>query len=391
VCSSDLSDENFLREFDGSATFSFSPGRGFWAISPTSWSVQRNVQTVTLFTDEQVGPNTVLRLRPGWNIISNPFGRDIAWADVQAANGGSLQPIWSFDGSFSEAATFTSAASGEAFYLNNLEGSTDLVLPYPSGGGAATTAASTTTSASSWFSLTATTSGPAQPSTVEFGVSKTALNGVDRLDVIAPPPSFESVSLLVTANDAKAGARQRLLKRSVRAPSADGHAYDLDLRAEPGTIVELSADNLPPSQAVLLVNRANGETVNLKTESSVTWTVQSEATALSLIAGTEAFVKAEQERLLPEELTLWPNYPNPFSRTTTIEYTIPKDANVQLQVYDILGRRVATLVDERQASGLHTVQWNGTGGSGQPLASGIYFGRIIVDGQTATRKMTLVR
>ena len=232
---------------------------------------------------------------------------------------------------------------------------TDLVLPYPSGGGASTAAASTS---SSWFSLTATTTGPAQPSTVEFGISKTALNGVDRLDVIAPPPSFEAVSLLVTANDANAGARQRLLKRSVRAPSADGHAYDLDLRAEPGTIVELSADNVPPSQAVRLVNRANGETVDLKTESSVTWTVQNETTALTLLAGTDDFVKAEQERLLPDDLTLWPNYPNPFSRNTTIEYTIPKDAHVKLQVYDILGRRVATLVDQRHPR--DCIRCNGT-------------------------------
>jgi len=110
-----------------------------------------------------------------------------------------------------------------------------------------------------------------------------------------------------------------------------------------------------------------------------------------MLLGSTAFVESQEQRLVPDELTFWPNYPNPFRGTTTIEYTLPKDAHVTLEVYDILGRRVVTLVDQRKSSGLHTMQWDGTGGAGRPLASGIYFGRIVVDGQTATRKMTIVR
>ena len=387
----DGSDTDFLVRFDNSNTFTFAPGRGFWGIANEPWTVQQDIPTVDLRSRSGELFITV-PVHPGWNIISNPLDRDLRWNAVQAANDGLTQPIWRFDGSFQEVNTFASAQSGEAFYYNNIRGSSFVELPY--GQAASSASLRAEKDAPSYLTLTArVTEGPdlGVSSRIAVGSQRGALGGVDEADVIAPPPSFEAVSLLVTANDANARARQRLLKRSVQAPSADGHAYDLDLRAEPGTLVELRADNLPPSQAVRLVNRANGETVDLNTESSVTWTVQKENTALTLLAGTDAFVKAEQKRLLPDDLTLWPNYPNPFTRSTTIEYTIPKDAHVQLQVYDILGRRVATLVDERQASGLHTVQWNGTGGSGQPLASGIYFGRIIVDGQTATRKMTLVR
>ena len=382
--------QDFLVEFDGSNAFTFQAGRGFWAIANDAWTVEETVATVSLRTSSD-GAFVDIPLSGGWNIISNPLDLDVAWSEVEAANGGALQPIWSFDGSFSEASTFASATSGEAYYFNNTGNLGGLVIPYSAGQQASANASK---DPSAYLALTATLAdGPDAGTTskVEAGVSRDAADGVDAADIIAPPPGFEAVSLLVSSGDAAAGARQRLLKRSVQSPDADGHAYDLDLRAEPGTTVELRASNLPSGQSVRLINRVTGESVDLASQAQTEWTVRSENTALTLLTGTEAFVKSAQERLIPDDLTLWPNYPNPFSSQTTIEYTIPKDAHVQLQVYDILGRRVATLVDQRQRSGLHTVQWNGTGGSGQPLASGIYFGRIIVDGQTATRKMTLVR
>jgi len=88
----------------------------------------------------------------------------------------------------------------------------------------------------------------------------------------------------------------------------------------------------------------------------------------------------------PGELALHPNYPNPFSDATTIRYTLKKAGDVRLTVYDLLGRRVATLADERQPAGLQQMTFRA-----ENLPSGLYFLRLKAGSETRTRKMTIVR
>jgi len=386
----DGSNQDFLVEFDGSSAFDFAPGRGFWAIADSEWSVDREVQTVNLRTGSG-GTFATIPLQQGWNIISNPLDRDVDWSAVQNANTGTIQPIWRFDGSFGQASTFASATGGEAFYFNNSGNLGGLVVPYTTGGRSTTLASAGTDRP--WTTLAARVAGGTSSATsrIEVGASDAAEDSIDPSDVIAPPHTFEALSLLVREEDAEAGPRQRQLKRSVRKDGAAGYAFDLMLHADPGTTVALRLDGTPDAEAVRLVNPATGESTDLLGATETEITVRSDETPLTLLTGSRSFVDAEAQRLVPDELTFWPNYPNPFGGSTTIEYTIPEPSHVTLEVYDILGRRVATLVDQKQRSGLHTMQWDGTGGAGQPLASGIYFGRIRVDGQTATRKLTIVR
>jgi hypothetical protein len=114
-------------------------------------------------------------------------------------------------------------------------------------------------------------------------------------------------------------------------------------------------------------------------------------TALRVLVGDDAFVAAEQENLLPETLRLHPNYPNPFRSATTLTYDLPNASAVRVAVYDVLGRRVQVLVDERKEAGRHTVRWDGRGQSGQSLASGIYFVRLRAEDRQITQRITLVR
>ena len=85
------------------------------------------------------------------------------------------------------------------------------------------------------------------------------------------------------------------------------------------------------------------------------------------------------------------NYPNPFNPSTTIEYEIPEDGLVRLNVFNLLGRRVTTLVQGWQTAGRHQVDWTALSPRGQPLASGVYFYRLEFNGRTVTRKMVLLR
>lgn len=83
-----------------------------------------------------------------------------------------------------------------------------------------------------------------------------------------------------------------------------------------------------------------------------------------------------EERSLPEHYSLEQNYPNPFNPMTTIRFGLPENGYVELVVYDALGRKVKTLVQEVKNAGYHSVSWNATNDSGQHLANGLYLCRI---------------
>jgi hypothetical protein len=86
------------------------------------------------------------------------------------------------------------------------------------------------------------------------------------------------------------------------------------------------------------------------------------------------------------EYALMQNYPNPFNPTTRIEYTVREAGSVELKVYTIDGREVATLVNGVETAGSHVVEFDASG-----LASGMYLYKMSVNGFTATQKMVLMK
>ena len=92
----------------------------------------------------------------------------------------------------------------------------------------------------------------------------------------------------------------------------------------------------------------------------------------------------------PAQFSLDGNYPNPFSGRTTFQIGVPAREHVTLTVYDVMGRRVATVLDKAVPAGTHQITWQGQS-KGQPLSSGIYFYRIEAGDFVQTRRMTLVR
>jgi hypothetical protein len=97
-------------------------------------------------------------------------------------------------------------------------------------------------------------------------------------------------------------------------------------------------------------------------------------------------VSAEQQSTLPTDYQLYANYPNPFNPSTTIAYDLPHDATVSLKVYDVMGREVATLVQEYQPAGRHRVQFHPNG-----LASGAYIYQIQAGSFTDRKRMLYVK
>jgi hypothetical protein len=95
--------------------------------------------------------------------------------------------------------------------------------------------------------------------------------------------------------------------------------------------------------------------------------------------------------VLPVSFELRQNFPNPFNPTTRIVFTQPKTALVRLELYNILGQKIRTLVDNQMSAGVHSVEWNGADDNGRAVASGIYFYRLKSDSFVSTRKMVLLK
>ena len=93
---------------------------------------------------------------------------------------------------------------------------------------------------------------------------------------------------------------------------------------------------------------------------------------------------------LPTDFALGQNYPNPFNPSTIIPYQLPTAGHVRLEVFNLLGQRLATLVDAEQAAGIHTAQWDATDVAGRAVGAGVYIYRLSSGEMTESRRMVLV-
>lgn len=92
-----------------------------------------------------------------------------------------------------------------------------------------------------------------------------------------------------------------------------------------------------------------------------------------------------EERQMPDKFELAQNYPNPFNPATNFEFSIPQDCRVKLEIYNILGQRVATVLDDNLSAGDYKVNWKSDG-----FASGVYLYRLIAGEYEITRKLTIL-
>ena len=95
--------------------------------------------------------------------------------------------------------------------------------------------------------------------------------------------------------------------------------------------------------------------------------------------------------MLPISHKIFNNYPNPFNPITTLRYDLPEDAMVNITIYDMMGRKVSTLVNNQQTAGYKSIQWNATNDKGAPVSAGLYLYTLEVGQFQQTKKMVLLK
>ena len=94
---------------------------------------------------------------------------------------------------------------------------------------------------------------------------------------------------------------------------------------------------------------------------------------------------------LPRSVVFSGAVPNPFNPSTNLQFSLPADGRVELDVFDVSGRKVRALLVADLSAGLHDVPWNGRDDAGRNLASGAYYARLTVDGVSTVKSVSLVR
>jgi len=98
-----------------------------------------------------------------------------------------------------------------------------------------------------------------------------------------------------------------------------------------------------------------------------------------------------KNEILPQEITLEQNFPNPFNPITSLSYDLPEDLFVSIIIYDMLGNVINNLVNANQSSGYKSIQWNATNNQGEPVSAGVYLYSIEAGEFRQTKKMILLK
>ena len=166
-----------------------------------------------------------------------------------------------------------------------------------------------------------------------------------------------------------------------------------------GTTAQVTSELMPAAVNDVVIDNEAGVTLTQETtingvlrlvsgefDNTIPFTLGPDA-SISMEGGSLTFpVSAETDPEIPAEFALHQNYPNPFNPSTTIRYDIRERADVSVKIYDVTGREVMELVNQTQAPGSYTVQWNAIG-----VASGVYYYQIRAGDWHATKSLMLVK
>ena len=158
-----------------------------------------------------------------------------------------------------------------------------------------------------------------------------------------------------------------------------------------GVVIPAAARSAPGTYAVTFTAPASGPaTLTIR---SGFGNNQLTLYPLAVVAGggSKPALSVADRGSLPIEFALGANYPNPFNPSTKFTISLPHDAHVIVAVYNVLGEKVKTLIDEQESAGYHTVEWNGRTEMNVEAGSGLYFIRMMSERFSAVNKVLMMR
>ncbi len=373
----------YLVPFDGTATFNFVPGRAFWVLNKGPMKIVASVPTLPLDSLRSV----TIPLRPGWNLITNPFLTTVQWSSVQNANGtGILPDIWTYTGTFARTFAFR---PGTGYMFDNADNLPALRIPLGWAAAKSSVPADTTL----WRIHIQLSSGDITDGATSIGLSPIASQGRDPLDQRMPRGVGQQPGVFFERPgwDSDAGVFATDIRKEIESIET----WPISVRAivqEPAQLSFSGVPDVPPQYRVLLIDDERAKVADLRENAEYRFTPATPVSRFRIVVGSEDATRDVLGELLPREFALGNNFPNPFNPATTIPVAVPRHANLTLGVYTILGEEVRTLFAGPLEPGRHWFVWDGKNADGNNVASGVYLLRLTADGgQYLTGKMLLMK
>lgn len=380
------SDGGYVEQDDLRATLQ--TGEGLWLIS-RSGTTLGPVQGTSVRTDQEYQ----IPLHEGWNLIGNPFAFEVPVSQLRAVNtDGSLQEVFGYTGTFvpKTGSDAIGPYQGALVRLSGGQTGTLVIDPTRDDSGASPQKAAP---GMAWHVDVSARIDRARDAVNTFGVARGADDGVDTMDGREPPPVGDYVSLAF-----RPSSQDGRYWRDVRSGGESLQTWTAEVRTNVSGMVTLRAtalQSVPEGMAVWLADPALNLTQNLRETSRYRFSASGEEATrrLRFLVGTPAAVQEAlgREGARPQRVRLLPSVPHPVRVHATLRYEVPEPTRVTLELYDLLGRRVAMLVDDRRVeAGTHAYSWT-PGAGGQAVPSGTYLLRLRAGETTRTRRLVVVR
>ena len=376
------------------ATEAFEPGVGYWAISKTAWEVPATtVSSVGLVNDQFFTIPLNVPPQSKWTMIGNPVDYPVSWQEVVETNGLTASAeLWDWTGTQYQAVEVLEPYKGYYFFNQDDRANLDISCINPPASAARISEREEPRLAALELSLHKDQAGQ-EPALSDVTVSwdEEADEGLDAYDRFVPPAYFEAHRVSLINDNLDIG--YAYLHHEARPSLEARQSFDLELKAVPHEPVYLRVAGLDvlAGQEVYLFDESLGKSHNLHETPVVLLEADQEISKLRLVIGDTEFIQAEQSKLVPEGFKMQQSYPNPFVDQTTIEFALPDPQFVSLEVYNVLGQRVRTLVHGDQDAGYHRVVWDGRSDAGDEVASGMYLYVLKSPTHNATERLVRVR
>lgn len=383
--------------------YSFTPGEAFWLITK---------DTLRIVAGKGHSPSNEsfrINLKPGWNMIGNPFPYPVSWSNIEKTSNLISIPIYrETKDSIGWVYNTKTIIPGEGYFIWNGDNTIrSLVVPPVEASGAplkkqpalAEIFAEQCTDLSMLIGADVRCGNLMDKENL-FGVSESAHDKYDPYDLREAPAIGDYVSLWI--NNYDWDNHRGAYTVDIRKQGSEGYVwnlvidYSIEKPIDPLTVKFSELKQLPENWLIYLFDLSEDVAINLASQKTISLMPKAGIAAqkkYKLVIGSENFVNQNSESipLVPLEFELFQNYPNPFNGTTTISFNLPRRMQVSVKIYNILGQLVKTIVDEEVRAGHHKILWDGMNQQGNLVATGVYIIRLDAKQHVAVKKLIVIK